>query len=1018
MAKKPSKKNSKKNIKKNIPFMEELSWILYIFLATFITLSIYTHNILDPSFNRSSTDTIKNIFGKLGSYFSDILFQLFGITAYIIPVFIIAFLIKKTIMREKSISFFYSLGTIFSVSIISGVVALSETYNGGIIGKLISKPALYILNPIGSYLFLSLLLLALLILMFHIPIVKIVRYLFVSIAGIFLKLFILLKNHVNELREEKVTIKEKNKLEKEKEKRKKELEKIKERQTKELEKERLKHEKELEKERLKQEKELEKERIKQATKLEKEKIKQLTKLEKEKIKQEKELEKLKNSSSRSNSEDILKKDEEVSEKIVNEDDEIDLNENSDEKKIKNLFNDENIEEVDEKKKKGFGFLKKIKNISHKDAENFIIDRPEKPSFVMYSDERIIDDVFEEEDTPPPMDSKENENENENKTKINSSESKKSNSVDNSVDNLKDDIKEKDTKVEEKVIKDVIETQEFVKDDGIKIQVSKPLYSGDNFSNFQEENKAKSKVYTLPPIQFLKYEKAENEVIDTDLLNRNAEAIKETLKDFKINNTAITEIFKGPTLTTYELSIPKGIKISKVIGFSEEIASSLKVNQVRMVPIHKKGVIGVEVPNKKREIVWLKEILNTKEYQESAKKSKLTVVLGKDISGNAIVANLAKMPHLLIAGTTGSGKSVFTNVLVTSILYNATADEVKFILIDPKMLEFSIYNDIPNLLFPVIIDPKKAAYALNWAVDEMERRYGLISEFSERDITSYNKKAKIIIEKGVPEEIQNKIDELAAIRKDILEDEELSDHEIDTEIAQINRRIEGIMEKYKTPEILPYIVVVLDEYADLMMVASKEVETSIARIAQKARAAGIHLVIATQRPDKDVVTGLIKANLPVRVALSVKGATNSKIILDENGAEKLLGYGDMLYLGPGTSQLNRIQSPLITSDEQNNILAFLREQGSPTYGLDVLDQYNTEEEDDFPVSEEEKDAKYKEAVKIAVDMKKVSASYLQRRLKVGYNRAARMVEIMEKEGIVGPPNGSKPRELLKIPDNFM
>lgn len=566
-------------------------------------------------------------------------------------------------------------------------------------------------------------------------------------------------------------------------------------------------------------------------------------------------------------------------------------------------------------------------------------------------------------------------------------------------------------------KETTEIAETAQIETPEIEIKSTVYDDEAHINDDKPKRvSKNSFYKLPSLDFLSYSPPKHQEVDREYLNENAEGIIECLEDFRVKGGEITEIFQGPTLTTYELEIQKGIRINHVTKYSDEIASALRVRNVRMVPIHKKGVIGIEVPNKDRETVWLKEIIQSEKYQSEVKNSKLTVVLGKSISGEPIVSDLAKMPHLLVAGTTGSGKSVFTNVLINSILYNATPDEVKFILIDPKMLEFSMYNDIPNLLFPVIIDPKKAAHALNWSVDEMERRYKMIADFGEKDISSYNEKAKEMIENGLPKEIRNQLQELECLKREIEVDESISEEERTLELLEITAKIDEINEKFEAPEILPYIVIVLDEYADLMMMAAKEVEISISRIAQKARAAGMHLVIATQRPDKDVVTGIIKANLPVRVALSVKGSNNSRIILDDKGAERLLGRGDMLFLGPGTSELKRIQSPWISTEEQKKILAFLRQQGRPTFSLDVLNQYD-EDLEKTNIPKEDKDAKFIEALKIASESKTISASFLQRRLKLGYNRAARIVEIMEQEGIVGPPNGSKPRKVIHIPEEY-
>jgi S-DNA-T family DNA segregation ATPase FtsK/SpoIIIE len=444
------------------------------------------------------------------------------------------------------------------------------------------------------------------------------------------------------------------------------------------------------------------------------------------------------------------------------------------------------------------------------------------------------------------------------------------------------------------------------------------------------------------------------------------------------------------------------------------------------------VVGVEVPNKRRETVYLKEILDDDCFTRSS--SKLQVCLGKDIKGAPVSVNLSKMPHLLVAGTTGSGKSVAVNGMITSLLYNASPDDVRFIMVDPKMLELSIYEGIPHLLLPVVTDPKKANLALRWAVDEMERRYELLAKTGVRDIASYNakieapaapaaaasaaraeKKIRVVIAgpDGTEQEVDldadaeitladGEGDSAGIVGYETPSDEDLSDAAAQEQAAQA-------APAEKKPTKLPYIVIVIDEFADLMMVAPKDVETSVARLAQKARAAGLHLILATQRPSVDVITGLIKANFPSRIALQVASRIDSRTILDQHGAETLLGNGDMLFSDRGT-KLRRIHGAFLSDDEVHRVVDFLKQQAKPVYDMDILKPREEEGEDGAPASDFH-DELYDQAVAIVCDTRQASVSYIQRRLQIGYNRAARMVEQMEHDGIVGPTNGAKPREVL-------
>jgi S-DNA-T family DNA segregation ATPase FtsK/SpoIIIE len=430
---------------------------------------------------------------------------------------------------------------------------------------------------------------------------------------------------------------------------------------------------------------------------------------------------------------------------------------------------------------------------------------------------------------------------------------------------------------------------------------------------------------------------------------------------------------GPVITMYEFAPAPGIKVSKITNLQDDLALVMRALSVRVVaPIPGKAVVGIEIPNKRRETVRLRELLDSEEFQTSP--SKLTLVLGKDILGKPVVTDLALIPHLLIAGATGSGKSVGLNSMICSLLFRATPADVKMIMIDPKMLELSIYDGIPHLLIPVVTNPKKAAVALRRVVEEMERRYQLLATKGVRSIAQYNQAIEegIFISKGSPAEEEVTTDAFAF-----------------------------------PAEKLPYLMVVIDELSDLMMVSSREVEDSLTRIAQMARAAGIHLIVATQRPSVDVLTGVIKANFPARVSFQVSSKTDSRTILDANGAEKLLGRGDMLFLAPGTSKSQRIHGAYVSEAEIHRLVATWKELEQPSYD----DSFLTSSADQEGPEEEEYDEKYDEAVALVARTGQASISMLQRRLRVGYNRAARMIEIMEREGVVGPADGVKPREVL-------
>ncbi len=490
-------------------------------------------------------------------------------------------------------------------------------------------------------------------------------------------------------------------------------------------------------------------------------------------------------------------------------------------------------------------------------------------------------------------------------------------------------------------------------------------------------------FELPPLAYLNYEGGDEQGVDADTLRDMATQIEKTLADFKVEGQ-IKDICPGPVITVFEFSPAAGVKISKIANLADDLAMALSALSVRIVaPIPGKGVVGIEVPNPSREMVYMKEVLADDQFQNT--KMELPMGLGKDTAGSIVVTDLAKMPHLLVAGATGAGKSVAVNTMITSLLYRNSPDDVRLIMVDPKMLEFSIYADIPHLLLPVVTDPKQATVALNWAVQEMERRYHALAEMGVRNIKGYNQKVEQLTRQA-EQDMAAEIEDSASIRA----------LGIDAEGNPEHRR-------------LPYIVVIIDEFADLMMTASKDVETAVARLAQKARASGIHLILATQRPSTDVITGLIKANFPTRVALRVTSKTDSRVILDSNGAENLLGNGDMLFVPPGTSHVKRVHGAYVSEHEIDKIVAFLRTQGKPQYDNTILVEEPGEEIED--VRDEERDELYIQAVRLVVESKQASISMIQRKLRVGYNRAARMVEMMEKDGIVSAADACKPRQVI-------
>ncbi len=489
-------------------------------------------------------------------------------------------------------------------------------------------------------------------------------------------------------------------------------------------------------------------------------------------------------------------------------------------------------------------------------------------------------------------------------------------------------------------------------------------------------------YELPPLNLLDYEGEAPVPVDGELLRTKANRLEEKLKTYNVQGK-VTAIRPGPIVTTYEYQPAPGIKVSKIANLADDIAMSMEAMRVRIVaPIPGKGVVGIELPNERRENVYLKEMIAHDRFKKS--KSLLTLALGKDVEGNAEVRDLRKMPHFLIAGTTGSGKSVSINTMILSILYKATPEQVKFIMVDPKMLELSLYNDIPHLLLPVVTDARKASIALQWAVDEMERRYQLLSDMKVRDIDGFNEKREKLIEMRSRGE---------------------------TEVLEGKKRIKDPWPDKEMPDSMPYIVVLIDEFADLMCVAPRDVEGSVQRLAQKARAAGIHVLLATQRPSTDVITGVIKNNFPSRISFRVASRHDSATILNNPGAENLLGMGDSLMLGATSPVPHRIHGGFVSEQEVERVVDFWKAQAKPQYDENILKR-REEDEDGAGSRAEDVDEMYDQAVRIVTETRKASISSLQRRLRVGYNRAARMIEMMESQGIVGAPSGPKnEREIL-------
>jgi S-DNA-T family DNA segregation ATPase FtsK/SpoIIIE len=482
------------------------------------------------------------------------------------------------------------------------------------------------------------------------------------------------------------------------------------------------------------------------------------------------------------------------------------------------------------------------------------------------------------------------------------------------------------------------------------QSAKPVQEAFGFM----ESKGAKEAYRLPLPDLLDPLPPVAKKVSKDDMFAQSELLARKLQDFDIQGR-VTQVYPGPVVTMFEYEPAPGVKVSKIVNLADDLALAMKAGSVRIVaPLPGKAAVGIEVPNNTRETVYFRQIIESPEYR--AHKSRLKVPLGKDIFGASVLSAIDKMPHLLVAGATGSGKSVAINSIILALLYNAQPSEVKLVLVDPKMLELSLYNDIPHLLTPVVTQPKRAAETLRALVAEMERRYRLLAEKGSKNIDSYNKV-----------------------------------------VTEADR--------------LPYIVVIIDELADLMMTVQREVEDSIMRLAQMARAAGIHLIVATQRPSVDVITGLIKANLPARISFQVSSKTDSRTILDANGAENLLGMGDMLFLPPGTAHLIRVHGCFVSEAEIKRVVEFVKKQAKPNYELLARRAKELVEAEAASEEDSERDELYNRAVELVQMNGQASTSFIQRRLRVGYNRAARMIEMMQEDGIVGPADGAKPRQVL-------
>ncbi len=530
------------------------------------------------------------------------------------------------------------------------------------------------------------------------------------------------------------------------------------------------------------------------------------------------------------------------------------------------------------------------------------------------------------------------------------------------DHSKDDLEPLTKDSKKQMEPDVIENNLFKQEDEKKEEKKREVLQLEHAMVVEDEH------YEYPPVELLSKGKAKTLKGGAKALTDTATKLQKTLYSFGVS-AKVENVSVGPAITRYELKPAEGVRVSKIANLADDIALNLAAETIRIeAPIPGKQAVGIEVPNKEKETVHLREVLESEEFQNN--KSKLTIALGKDVAGNTQLADIAKMPHVLIAGSTGSGKSVCINTIITSIIYNAKPSEVKLVMVDPKVVELSVYNGIPHLLIPVVTDPKKAAGALAWAVQEMDDRYNKFATKGVRDLKGYNK----LIEKE-----------------------------------------EGVGK-------LPQIVIIVDELADLMMVAAKDVEEAICRLAQKARAAGMHLVIATQRPSVDVITGLIKANIPSRIAFAVSSQVDSRTILDTVGAEKLLGKGDMLFFPSGAPKPSRVQGAFVSDEEVEKIVDFVKSNGTATYSEDILESIENSNKTDKELAQEqsaddETDPFLMDAIQTVVETGQASTSFIQRRFKVGYARAGRIIDQMEERGVISGYQGSKPREVLMTLDKL-
>lgn len=598
-------------------------------------------------------------------------------------------------------------------------------------------------------------------------------------------------------------------------------------------------------------------------------------------------------------------------------------------------------------------MNKIQDGIENSVEKIKIKRQEMRNKKIFSS----DDIFNDEDDIKTINSESDTNTVTNTNDINlegfdddfidikindSSNTKNTEAVDKKEDDLKAKENPKTDKKPKTIKKEIEKTQktEETEDNNEEIDIEKEIHKEDIVH------------YEFPSLDLLKEVEVTNTSSKGKEIKDNIKIIQDTLNNFGVDAKVIG-VNSGPTITSYEISLAAGVKVSKILSLSDNLALALATTDIRILaPIPGKSAVGIEVPNKNKDTLLLKEILDSDEFRNL--KSKLPLALGKDVTGNTIISSIANMPHLLIAGATGSGKSVCINTIIMSILYKARPDEVKLIMIDPKVVELNVYNNIPHLLIPVVTNAKKAQFSLNWAVQEMEKRYQLFAKNNVKDMQSYN--------------------------------------ELDT-----------ITEK------MPQIVIIIDELADLMMVAATEVEDAICRLAQMARAAGMHLIVATQRPSVDVITGTIKANIPSRISFQVSSQIDSRTILDMSGAEKLLGKGDMLYYPSNLSKPIRVQGAFVSDKEVKRVCDFIRNQGEANYNQDAVESISTN--NTSQTMQDDKDDLYDEAVKLVVADGQASISYLQRKLKIGYSRAARIVDQMEEMGVVSGYDGSKPRKVL-------